>query len=91
MPGWLWLIGWVQHWDGLQHFIDRATLLEQFNHVRGPSCGRSMCHNLHVPQAADIVFVEYSLNDEHPPPPLYDNPMRRPFERLLRKLLSYPK
>ncbi len=51
---------------------------------------RSMCHNVHVPREADIVVVEYSLNDGSPPPPLYDNNVRRPFERLLRKLLSYP-
>ena len=51
---------------------------------------RSMCHNIHVPQDADVVIVEYSLNDGGEIYPVYDNPTRRPFERLLRKLLSYP-
>jgi len=50
----------------------------------------SMCHNVHVPQYADVVIVEYALNDENAPYPLFDNTVRRPFERLLRKLLSYP-
>ena len=49
-----------------------------------------MCHNIHVPRDADVVIVDYSLNDQDPPYPLFDNSMRRPFERLLRKLLSYP-
>ncbi len=42
-------------------------------------------------QDADIVLVEYALNDEHAiafaPSPEY---VQRAFERLLRKLLSYP-
>ncbi|KAL6752501.1 hypothetical protein V8C86DRAFT_2753172 [Haematococcus lacustris] len=51
----------------------------------------SVCYNVHVPKTADIIIVEYSLNDaetlsETP----FDNSVRRPFERLLRKLLSYP-
>ncbi len=43
-------------------------------------------------QEADIIIVEYAGNDnilENPQP--FENNVRRPFERLLRKLLSYPK
>ncbi|GFH11613.1 SGNH_hydro domain-containing protein, partial [Haematococcus lacustris] len=40
---------------------------------------------------ADIIIVEYSLNDaETLSDTPFDNSVRRPFERLLRKLLSYP-
>ncbi len=52
----------------------------------------SVCHNMHVPAHADIVFVEYTVNDvEDPWGTPMDNPARRPFERLLRKLLNYPR
>ena len=50
----------------------------------------SVCHNVHTPKEADIIFVEYTLNDPEANP-IMDNPVRRSFERLLRKLLSYPK
>ncbi|KAG1660750.1 hypothetical protein FOA52_010624 [Chlamydomonas sp. UWO 241] len=50
----------------------------------------SACHNMHVPKDSDIIFVEYSVNDEAHPMPLFNNDMRRAYERLIRKLLSYP-
>ncbi|GAX74287.1 hypothetical protein CEUSTIGMA_g1736.t1 [Chlamydomonas eustigma] len=52
----------------------------------------SVCHNVHAPrEAADIVFIDYSINDPTDSFPAMDNMMRRPFERLLRKLLNYPR
>uniref|UniRef100_A0A7S0S1A6 SGNH hydrolase-type esterase domain-containing protein n=1 Tax=Chlamydomonas leiostraca TaxID=1034604 RepID=A0A7S0S1A6_9CHLO len=51
----------------------------------------SVCHNMHIPKDSDIIFVEYSVNDWHNPTPAFQNNVRRPFERLLRKLLNYPK
>ncbi|GIL54431.1 hypothetical protein Vafri_9966 [Volvox africanus] len=51
----------------------------------------SSCHNVHVPREADIIFVEYAISDEEMPMPHMNNQIRRPYERLLRKLLSYPK
>lgn len=39
------------------------------------------CITLHVPRAADLVFVEYAAN--------FDN--ARAYERLLRRLLGYPR
>ncbi|GIL59876.1 hypothetical protein Vafri_14684 [Volvox africanus] len=51
----------------------------------------SSCHNAHVPREADIIFVEYAVNDEEMPMPHMNNQIRRPYERLLRKLLGYPK
>lgn len=53
----------------------------------------SVCHNVHVPREADIVIVEYSVNDpeDNEPKKRMDNPHRRAFERLLRKLLTYPR
>ena len=51
----------------------------------------SVCHNLHIPKDADIVFVEYSVNDWHSPGgPPFQNNIRRAFERLLRKIMRYP-
>ncbi|GIM10433.1 hypothetical protein Vretimale_13985 [Volvox reticuliferus] len=50
----------------------------------------SSCHNAHVPREADIIFVEYAVNDEEMPMPHMNNQIRRPYERLLRKLLGYP-
>lgn len=50
----------------------------------------SGCVNLHVPADADIVVVEYTVNDDQLALPAMDNPVRRPYERLLRKLLSMP-
>lgn len=48
------------------------------------------CTNMHVPQEADIVIVEYSVNDDCEAMPILDNAVRRPYERLLRKLLLLP-
>jgi len=51
----------------------------------------SVCHNVHVPKHADIVLLDYTVNDQDQPiGPVMDNPVRRPFERLLRKLMYYP-
>ena len=51
----------------------------------------SYTHTLRL-QDADIVIVEYSLNDEATfSSTPFDNAVRRPFERLLRKLLQLPK
>ncbi|GLI61581.1 hypothetical protein VaNZ11_003996 [Volvox africanus] len=50
----------------------------------------SSCHNAHVPRDADVIFVEYAVNDEEMPMPHMNNQIRRPYERLLRKLLGYP-
>lgn len=36
----------------------------------------SACVNLHVPRDADIVIVEYSVNDEYMAFPPLDNPIR---------------
>ncbi|KAG1658766.1 hypothetical protein FOA52_001308 [Chlamydomonas sp. UWO 241] len=51
----------------------------------------SVCHNIHTPKDADIIFVDYSVNDDWEMFPPMNNGVRRPFERLLRKLLNYPK
>ncbi|KAG1678961.1 hypothetical protein FOA52_013024 [Chlamydomonas sp. UWO 241] len=59
----------------------------------------SLCYALHVPQEADIIFVDYAYNDDWGAQvPISEtnelgsfNSMRRPYERLLRKLLSYPR
>ncbi|KXZ48764.1 hypothetical protein GPECTOR_25g348 [Gonium pectorale] len=51
----------------------------------------SACHNVHVPRDADIVFLEYAINDDEMPMPHMDNKVRRPYERLVRKLLTYPR
>lgn len=50
----------------------------------------SSCHGTHVPRDADIIFLEYAINDEEMPMPHMNNRMRRPFEKLIRKLLKYP-
>ncbi|GAX81637.1 hypothetical protein CEUSTIGMA_g9065.t1 [Chlamydomonas eustigma] len=51
----------------------------------------SVCLNMHITKDVDIVFVEYSVNDWHlPGGPPFQNEMRRSFERLLRKILTYP-
>ena len=51
----------------------------------------SVCHNVHMSKEADVIFVDYTLNDPHETHPIMENAVRRPFERLLRKLLTYPK
>jgi hypothetical protein len=51
----------------------------------------SVCHHIHVNKEADLIFVEYSLNDAANAAPEVNNAIRRPFERLLRKLLLYKK
>lgn len=52
----------------------------------------SVCHSLHVPRDADVVLVEYTVNDPaHLPPPPFANDHRAAYERLLRKLLQYPR
>lgn len=51
----------------------------------------TVCHNMHVPKDADMIVLDYSINDDSNVMPIMDNSVRRPFERLLRKLLNYPK
>jgi hypothetical protein len=51
----------------------------------------SVCHNMHCPKEADIIFIDYTLNDPLSNSQSMDNPVRRSFERLIRKLLSYPR
>ncbi|GAX72559.1 hypothetical protein CEUSTIGMA_g15.t1 [Chlamydomonas eustigma] len=51
----------------------------------------SLCNGIHIPLESNMIILEYSHNDEHAPLPLFDNHVRRSFERLLRKLLDYPK
>ena len=51
----------------------------------------SVCHNVHVDKGADVIVLEYTLNDPAEAMPMMDNNMRRPFERLIRKLLNYPR
>jgi len=47
------------------------------------------CHNVFVPAHADIVFVEYARNDNAQLQGDFTGPLRRSYERLLRKLLKY--
>jgi len=49
----------------------------------------SLCVELHVPRAADLVLVEYAVNDASEDG-RFDTPALRAFERLLRKLLRLP-
>lgn len=53
------------------------------------------CHSSHIPHDADLVIIEYGHNDVHHPSEgnnlLMDNVERRPMERLLRRLLEYPR
>lgn len=46
---------------------------------------------MHIPRDSDVVFVEYSVNDPQAPNPPFQNDMRRGMERLLRRLLTYPR
>ncbi|KAG2493701.1 hypothetical protein HYH03_008215 [Edaphochlamys debaryana] len=69
---------------------------ERVNVVNGAMSGTtsqymSTCVNLHVPATVDIVIVEYAINDEEMPMPHMNNKVRRPYERLIRKLLNYPR
>jgi hypothetical protein len=49
----------------------------------------SVCVKNHVPEDVDIVLVEYAVNDQ--PGLEFEHDQRKGFERLLRKLLNYPK
>ena len=51
----------------------------------------AVCHNVHVPKEADIIVLDYSINDDYNTMPAMDNNVRRPYERMLRKLLNYPR
>lgn len=48
----------------------------------------AVCHNMAVPRNADLIILEYALNDGN----IQDrhHEMRRVQERLVRKLLNYP-
>lgn len=52
----------------------------------------ALCHSLRLPQNVDLVVLEYSKNDAEggTQQPINKNPLRRTFERLLRKLSAYP-
>lgn len=59
--------------------------------MRGaPSTYFEVCSKRHLPGNVDIVVAEFNINDEAMPSPAMQNPARRSFERLLRKLLSLP-
>jgi hypothetical protein len=49
----------------------------------------SACVRNHLPEDVDLVLVEYAVNDL--PGHLLDSDQRMGFERLLRKVLNYPK
>lgn len=51
-----------------------------------PSSYFSMCYAWHVPEDADLVFLEFNVNDERA---TGDAPIRRAHERLIRKLLNF--
>lgn len=72
--------------------IVNDNCLQMFNGGLGgaPSSYMEVCSKLHIPAYTDIIVVEFTLNDEASPTPSMDNVPRRAFERLLRKLLSYP-
>ena len=52
----------------------------------------ALCHSLRLPPNIDLVVLEYSKNDAEGGSghKLHENPLRRTFERLLRKLWAYP-
>ena len=50
----------------------------------------ALCHSLRLPPNIDLMVLEYSKNDaEGGHMPIKENPLRRTFERLLRKLWAY--
>mmetsp|Transcript_20365 Transcript_20365/g.61368 ORF Transcript_20365/g.61368 Transcript_20365/m.61368 type:complete len:555 (-) Transcript_20365:1448-3112(-) len=51
----------------------------------------SMCVKGHVPDFADVVLVEYDTNDGPPQDKIADDFGTRAWERLIRRLLDYPK
>eukprot|EP00873_Tetraselmis_striata_P010420 jgi/Tetstr1/430684/TSEL_020477.t1 len=60
-----------------------------------PSSYMSLCVQEHIPRAAQIVFVEYAVNDDDlasigPKSAWGTSPPKRAFERLLRQLLDFP-
>lgn len=55
-----------------------------------PSSYMEVCSKQHIPATSNIIIVEFTLNDEANPNPEMNNLPRRAFERMLRKLLSYP-
>ncbi len=50
----------------------------------------TVCVKAHVPSTADIVLVEYSINDQWENIKPTDG-IRLSFERLIRKLLDFPR
>ena len=82
-------VGWAEHiLTGLMPWIHVHN-----GGVAGTlSSYMAACQNVHLHPRADIVFVDYSLNDPVPgSAPLMNNFVVRPYERLLRKLLSHPR
>lgn len=51
----------------------------------------AVCHSVHVPREADLIFVEYSVNDPARAEPPWGNEPRAALERLVRSLLRYPR
>lgn len=52
-----------------------------------PSSYMALCYKWHIPETADLVVVEYNVNDGGDK---WDGPMRRSHERLLRKMMQLP-
>ncbi|KAG1666906.1 hypothetical protein FOA52_005966 [Chlamydomonas sp. UWO 241] len=78
--------------DILHTVFDKDKLSVHNGAVPGTlSSYMSVCHNVHLPKDADIIFLDYSVNDDYTAVPPMDNKVRRPFERLLRTLLNYPR
>jgi hypothetical protein len=50
----------------------------------------STCVRVHVPESADIVVIEYAMNDPWDGIGM-EHDYRKAFERLIRKLLQYPR
>ncbi|KAL4422279.1 hypothetical protein ABPG75_008476 [Micractinium tetrahymenae] len=67
-------------------FPHPGHVLKNNGHGAVPSSYFSMCVSREVPQDADLVILEFNMNDGGP----LDSPMRRAHERLVRKILNLP-
>ncbi|KAG1680790.1 hypothetical protein FOA52_008123 [Chlamydomonas sp. UWO 241] len=86
--------GWPVYLDHWLRDTFPAASVKMFNGAVAGSTSEymSVCTLMHVPRNASIVVLEYGHNDLHHTSghePM-DNPQRRPFERLVRKVLNYP-